>query len=230
MPAYNAEKTISEVWNKIPERYKKQTFLVDDNSRDKTYEVAKKLGIECYKNKQNLGYGGNIKVCLKMALEKGGDILIEMHPDNEYDPASIEAAIEKITKETGMILGNRTQAVETGMYIWKYIPSKILTITDNLILGTHLADLHQGFRVYTRQMLEKIDFNSNSTNYLFSFEIIAQTIFYGFTIDEVAVKTNYSGKKRGASLKNSIIYTLETYRVLFFFIIARLGIRIGIFK
>jgi len=230
MPAYNAEKTVAEVWKKIPSQYKKQTFLIDDCSKDKTYETAKKLGIESYRNKTNLGYGGNLKVCLQKALEKGADIIVEMHPDNEYDPSSIESAVAARSAATGMVLGNRTQAVASGMYIWKYIPSKILTTIDNFILRTHLSDLHQGFRVYTRSMLEKANFKENADNYLFSFEIICQTIYHGFTIKEVPVKTNYTGKKRGASLKNSIMYTLGTFRVLMLFILAKIGIKHRIFK
>ena len=180
MPAYNAEKTVGQVWKKIPEQYKKNTFLIDDNSKDNTFAIAKKLGIESYQNKINLGYGGNLKAGLRKALDKGADSIVEMHPDNEYDPSSITLAIEKITEATGMILGNRINPVASGMYFWKYIPTKLLTAFDNVILKTRLSDLHQGFRVYTRLMLEKVPFENNSNNYLFSFEIITQTIFYEF--------------------------------------------------
>jgi len=224
MPAYNAEKTVGEVWEKIPWKYKKNTFLIDDHSKDNTYTIAKKLDITSYYNRSNLGYGGNLKMGLRKSLDTGADIIVEMHPDNEYDPASIDPAIQTIMEKTGMILGNRINPVATGMYLWKYIPTKLLTAFDNLILGTQLSDLHQGFRVYTRQMLEIIPFEKNANDYLFSFEIIAQTIFYGFTIQEVSVKTNYTGKKRGASLKNSIAYTLDTFSVLKQYILAKAGI------
>ncbi len=223
MPAYHAEKTIAQVWEKIPNKYKENTFLIDDNSADNTFEIAQKLGIECYKNKTNLGYGGNIKTCLAKALKKGGEILIEMHPDGEYDPGSISPAINVLTPKTGMVLGNRTEALQSGMYVWKYIPSKLLTQFDNLILQTKLSDLHQGFRIYTRTMLEKVPFMENSNNYLFSFEIIAQTIYYGFTIEEIPVKTHYSGNKRGASLGNSLRYSIDTFPVLIQFLFAKFG-------
>jgi len=56
MPAYNAGKTLTLVWEKIPEKYKKNTFLIDDNSNDNTYEVSKKLGIESYKNQKTIRF------------------------------------------------------------------------------------------------------------------------------------------------------------------------------
>ena len=53
LPAYNAEKTLQEVWKKIPQKYHKNTFLIDDNSGDDTFTLSKKIGIESYKNTTN---------------------------------------------------------------------------------------------------------------------------------------------------------------------------------
>lgn len=234
MPAYNAEQTVKLVWEKLPPELRKNTFLIDDHSSDNTFETAKKLGIESYQNPKNLGYGGNIKACLLLCLKKEGDIFVEMHPDNEYDPSSIEEAVAHITEKTGMILGNRfdksVDSRRSGMYLWKYIPSKLLTTVDNWILGTKLTDLHQGFRIYTRQMLERVDFTNNADTYIFSFEIIAQTLFYGYQIAEIPVRTHYTGKKRGASLSHSITYTLQTFLVLSEFLLGRIGFPTRLFQ
>lgn len=229
MPAYNAEETLESVWKKIPEKYKKNTFLIDDNSKDNTYDKALSLGIESYKNNVNLGYGGNIKKCLKKALDKKANIIVEMHPDNEYDPQAIEPAVQVVTQQTGMVLGNRSDALKSGMYLWKYIATKILTFIDNFILKIKISDLHQGFRLYTKEFLNKIPFEKNSNNYLFSFEIIAQCVYYKFVVKEINVKTNYTGKKRGASFKNSFVYTLGTFKILILFMLANIGIKKPLF-
>lgn len=234
MPAYNAEKTLEHVYKKIPRDWYNGIILVDDNSKDNTYKEAKRLGIESYRNKKNLGYGGNLKVCLTKAMGKKADIIIEMHPDNEYDPSAIIQAISKVKNGSDFVMGNRFDDLNlfkrNGMPIWKYIPNKILTALDNIVLGTRLSDLHQGFRVYSRQLLSRVNYLNNSNNYLFSFEIIAQAIFHGMIISQVPVKSHYAGKKKGASIKNSIIYALGTFKILLFFLFSKNGFYNKIFQ
>ncbi len=228
MPAYNAAKTIKQLYEKIPHAYKKNIIIIDDCSKDDTYKIAKKLGMEVYQNNINLGYGGNVKTCIQKALQKGADVIVEMHPDGEYDPSAIPIAVKEVEKGADLVLGNRftkeTNPLLHGMRIWKYIPSKILSLIDNAILGTNITDLHQGFRVYTKKGLEKINYLDTANDYLFSFEIIVQTIFAQEKIAQVPVKTRYAGEKRGSSLKDATIYTIKTWKVIFLFLFAKFGV------
>lgn len=231
--AYNASKTLAKFYMEFPREFIKNIILVDDASKDNTFTIAKKLGIKSYRNPVNLGYGGNMKKALHIAMKAGADIIVDIHPDGEYKPSAIPAALTEIEKGAEMVLGNRftsiNQLLKSGMYFWKIIPIKLLNIIDQIVLGIVIDDLHQGFRVYTKKMLEKINFNNNSDDYLFSFEIIAQSAFNKIKISQVSVETNYTGKKRGASLKNSIKYSLGTFKILLLFIIAKLGFRIKLF-
>lgn len=233
LPGFNAAKTIKNVIDKISKEYHDQIILIDDNSEDNTFEIGKKIGLETYRNPFNMGYGGNLKMCLLKALEKGADVIVELHPDGEYDPASISRAVEEINKGADFVLGNRFFSFwapfGTGMPLWKFIPNRVLSLVQGKILGTQIADLHQGFRVYTRRLLEKINFTTNSDNYLFSFEIIAQAKFNKLKITEVPVKCRYTGKKKGASFKNSVLYSLGTFNVLLEFLLAKTGIKNKLF-
>lgn len=232
--AYNAAKTLAKFYHDFPKDLADKIILVDDVSKDNTYSIAKKLGITSYQNPINLGYGGNMKRALNLALEAGADIIIDIHPDGEYKPSAIPNALKEIKNGSDLVLGNRfttlDKPLKSGMYIWKLIPIKLLNYFDQLIFGVNISDFHQGFRVYTRSMLKSINFGVNSNNYLFSFEIIAQAIFRKIKISQVPVETNYTGKKRGASLKNSIKYSLGTFIVLLLFILAKLGFEIELFQ
>lgn len=235
LPAYKASKTLLLFLKKFPENLFEEIILVDDCSPDQTLQIAKKLkGVSVYQTFRNLGYGGNLKMCLSIALEHGADIIMEIHPDNEYETDGVIPAIQKVKEGAKLVLGNRfitdKHILKRGMFIWKYPPILFLNILDNLLLGTHLGDLHQGFRVYTKELLEKINFRSNSNNYLFSFEIIVQTIFRQLLIAEVPVGTNYSGRKRGASFKACVVYSLGTFRVLYLFFLAKKGLLSRIFN
>lgn len=227
MPALDAEKTIEAVVRKIPKGCFDKLILIDDASKDKTYEKSVGLGIESFKNVIRMGYGGNLKLCLLRALAEGADIIVELHPDGEYDSSAIIPAIKKINEGADFILGNRFtslySATLSGMPLWKYIPSRVLSFISGLVLNIKITDLHQGFRVYTKRFLESVDFTLDSNNYLFSFEIIAKAVFRKMKIAEVPVKCKYTGKKRGASLKNSILYSMGVFKVIFYFWLSKLN-------
>lgn len=233
--AYNAEKTLAKFWREFPKQYFDECILVDDVSKDNTFMIAQKLkGLKSYQNSINLGYGGNLKKALAIALSHGADIIVDIHPDGEYKSTAIPPALIKIQKNGfEFIMGNRftnfTNPLKSGMHIWKMLPLLTLSYIDRLILGLKITDFHQGFRVYTRNLLKKVSFEGNSNNYLFSFELIAQSVLNGIKIGEVPVETNYVGKKRGASLINSIKYSLDTFKVLALYLLAKIGFKNKIF-
>jgi glycosyltransferase involved in cell wall biosynthesis len=235
--SYNAEKTLTEFYENFPKELVDEIILIDDCSQDNTFKIAKDLGIKSYQNPKNLGYGGNLKRGISIALEQGADIIIDIHPDGEYNPSVIPIALEKVSNGAEFVLGNRftdeTNPLHSGMFLWKYIGLKILNSVEKLILGrpaTGIDDLHQGFRVYTKKFLGKVNYLRNSDNYLFSFEIVAQAVSKNISIAQVPVKTKYVGSKRGASLKHCIVYTTGTFKILILFILSRLGRRIEIFE
>lgn len=231
--AYNAASTLEKFYHDFPKNLVDEIILVDDASKDNTFNLAKRLEIQSYQNPVNLGYGGNMKKALNLALEAGADIIIDIHPDGEYKPSAIPHALKKIKDGSEFVLGNRFTTLDnplkSGMYFWKWIPIRILNYIDKIILGVDLEDYHQGFRVYTKKMLEKINYQSNSNDYLFSFELITQAVYHHIKITQVPVEVSYTGKKRGAGLKNSIKYSLGTFKVLALFILAKLGFKINIF-
>lgn len=232
--AYNCVHTLKKFYDNFPRYLVDDIILVDDASKDRSFELAKSLGIKAYRNPINLGYGGNLKRTLAIAIKNGGDIFIDIHPDGEYKTNAIPLALERIKKDSKFVLGNRfakiEQPLKSGMYFWKFLPILLMNRIDNLIFGVKIGDFHQGFRVYTRELLEKVSFENNSNNYLFSFELIAQAAERNIRIDEVSVETNYTGKKRGASLKNSIRYSLGTFKVLFLFLLTKVGFENKIFR
>ncbi|MBI5494417.1 MAG: glycosyltransferase family 2 protein [Deltaproteobacteria bacterium] len=232
--AYNAATTLEQFWKDFPRDRVRTAILVDDASRDGTFELAQRLGIQSYRNAVNLGYGGNMKRALSIARELGMDIIIDLHPDGEYDPAAVPLALERMKAGADFVLGNRfrttTAPLQSGMYVWKLLPIVVLNAVARFVLAVPLQDLHQGFRVYSRRLVTELDYEQCSNGYLFSFELIAQAVLAGKRIDQVPVQTRYTGKKRGASLKDSMVYSLGVFRVLALFLLARAGLRTRLFR
>jgi len=215
MPAYNAASTLQATFNDIPPELRKDIILVDDCSKDNTVELAEKLGITVIKHQKNTGYGGNQKTCYKAALERGADIIVMLHPDYQYDARLIPFFIGFLTTGVAdVMLGSRIrtrkETLQAGMPLYKYLSNRMLTITENLILGQNLGDFHSGFRVYTRAVLEKLPYENNSDDFVFDSQFLAQAAYFNFKISDAPVPCRYFEEASSINLPRSMRYGLLT--------------------
>jgi len=97
LPAYNAARTLEATYAEIPRDLVDNVILVDDFSSDRTAAVSRALGIETVVHPVNRGYGGNQKTCYRLALERGADIVVMLHPDYQYTPKLIRAMVSRRT-------------------------------------------------------------------------------------------------------------------------------------
>lgn len=195
MPAYHAGKQVINTFQRIPEEYRKDVIIVDDASTDDTFALASMLPARTYRNENNLGYGGNMKVCFDKGLQTKGDLFVELHADGQYDPGAIPRAMQALAPTDGIVLGSRflrpSDALKHGMPLVKFVVNPLLTAAANMLLGTRLTEFHSGFHVYTRTFLEQVNYRANSDDHLFSFEILLQAMHAGFTISEIPIACSY---------------------------------------
>ena len=214
MPAYNAAKTLRQTYDEVmAQGAVDRIIIVDDASSDETSAIARTLPkTRIYIHMHNRGYGGNQKSCYRLALEEGADIIIMMHPDYQYTPKMIPAMVSMIGNDlyhcvlASRILGG--YAVRGGMPRWKYIANRFLTFTENLLLGAKLSEYHTGFRAFSRELLAQIPWESNSENFVFDNQILAQIHWRGYTIAEVSCPTKYFAEASSINFARSITYGL----------------------
>jgi len=212
MPAYNAAKTLRKTYEEVmAQGIVDLVVLVDDESRDETVSIAKTLpDTLVYTHEKNLGYGGNQKTCYRLALEADGDIIIMVHPDYQYTPKLIPAMASMIGNGLyHCVLGSRIlggYALKGGMPVWKYIANRFLTFTENVLIGAKLSEYHTGFRAFSRELLEKLPLETNSDDFVFDNQILAQIIWCGYTIAEVSCPTKYFAEASSINLFRSIKY------------------------
>jgi glycosyltransferase involved in cell wall biosynthesis len=197
LPAYNAGKTLENIIKSLPIDLEAELILVDDNSSDNTLEIANNLKITVLKHDQNLGYGANQKSCYREALKRGADIVIMVHPDGQYDPRMIRGLLMPLELDIcDMTLGNRIRSrketLKNGMPIIKYILNRLLTITQNIVLGQNLGEFLTGYRAYTRKVLETVNFEKFSNDFVFDSEFLAAAAYFNFRIGDVPVPTIYN--------------------------------------
>ncbi len=229
LPAYNAAKTLEKTYREIPFDLVDEVILCDDASKDSTVETAKKLGINhVIEHQQNKGYGGNQKSLYNKALEIGGDIVIMLHPDYQYTPKLIPAMVNIIGEDLyPVVLGSRILgkgALKGGMPLYKYIANRFLTLTQNLLINYKLSEYHTGYRAFSREVLETINFNENSDDFVFDNEMLSQIVYAGFDIGEVTCPTKYFEEASSINFQRSAKYGLGVLRVSMMHFIQRIGI------
>jgi glycosyltransferase involved in cell wall biosynthesis len=230
MPAYNAAETLERTYRDIPSGAYDEIILVDDNSKDKTAEISRSLGIHTIVHTDNRGYGGNQKTCYTEALKRGADIVIMIHPDYQYDSRLVPYILGFL--EIGIcdiILGSRVrtrkEALDCGMPAYKYIFNRFLTTIENLVLGQNVSDFHTGYRAYTRAVLETIPFLKNSDGFVFDTEFLVQSVYFGFRIGSVPVPVRYFSEASSIDFSNSVVYGMKTLGALVKYVNQNLGIK-----
>jgi glycosyltransferase involved in cell wall biosynthesis len=210
LPAFNAAKTLKMTYEAIPRDVVDDIILVDDFSSDDTYQMAQELGIHCERHPQNRGYGANQKTCYRIALARGADIVVMLHPDYQYEPKLVTAMAAMIASGVyDVCLASRflaQNALRGGMPLYKFVANRFLTAVGNLLLGQHLSEYHTGYRTYSRRVLEAINLEKNSDDFVFDNQILAQVLAKGFSIGEISCPTKYFDEASSINFRSSVVY------------------------
>jgi len=212
MPAFRAAQTIEATWRGLPHDIVDKVLLVDDASQDDTAQIARNLGMDVLVHETNRGYGANQKTCYQAALEDGADIVVMVHPDYQYEPRLATAMAAMVESEVyDIVLGSRITgggALRGGMPWWKYMANRLLTAFQNLLLGAKLSEYHTGYRAYSRAVLEQLNWQNNSDDFVFDNQFLVQGIAAGFRMGEISVPTKYFDEASSINFKRSVQYGL----------------------
>lgn len=236
LPAYNAENTLEKTYNEIPFDIVDEVILTDDKSSDRTLELARQLNIDhIIEHSQNKGYGGNQKSCYNKALEINGDIIIMLHPDYQYTPKLIHSMTYLIANDVyQVVLGSRILgkgAIRGGMPWYKYAANRFLTLWQNILMNQKLSEYHTGYRAFSKNVLQNINYDINSDDFIFDNQMIAQICYKGYDIAEITCPTKYFDEASSINLKRSAEYGLGVMWVSVSYFLHKTGIaKFKIFK
>ncbi len=206
--AYNAERTIEDVLQRIPhelaETYEVEVLIIDDSSRDGTFERSHAVkraadlpfSLHVLFNPVNQGYGGNQKIGYHFAVEQGFDFVALVHGDGQYAPECLPELVKPLADGAAdAVFGSRMmargEALRGGMPYYKFVGNKILSWFENRMLRTNLTEFHSGYRIYSVAALKKVPFHLNTNEFHFDTEIIIQFVFAGLRIRELPIPTYY---------------------------------------
>ncbi len=212
LPAYNAAKTLAQTVSELDRHVVDEVLLVDDFSADETVQLAKDMGIRSFLHDRNYGYGRNQKTCYTEAIKSGADVIVMLHPDYQYSPRLVPAiAAMVVSDEYDVVLGSRILGGSTrsgGMPFYKYVSNRVLTLAENLLLGSKLSEFHTGFRAFSRNVLEQLPIFANSDDFVFDNEMLAQAIYFKFRVGEISCPTRYFPEASSINFRRSVVYGL----------------------
>ncbi|MGO9127392.1 MAG: glycosyltransferase family 2 protein [Terriglobales bacterium] len=227
LPAYNAEKTLRATVGELPDLVD-ACILVDDHSSDRTIDVAKELGLQCFVHDQNYGYGRNQQTCYREALASGADVVIMLHPDYQYTPRLVTAMASMVAFGVyDVVLGSRIiggTALRGGMPLWKYVANRVLTAFENFFLRVKLSEYHTGYRAFSREVLTRLPLLENSDDFVFDNQMLAQCVHFGFRIGEVSCPTKYFEEASSINFSRSVKYGFGVLATTLQFALQKAGV------
>ncbi len=225
--AYNAEKTIEKVLDRIPAELRLPNFevlVIDDSSKDRTFECGLRrevsdcsgMRVTLLRTPSNQGYGGNQKLGYRYAVENGFDVVALLHGDGQYAPEKLPLLLAPFFEEAadavfGSRMLNKADALKGGMPLYKWVGNQVLTAFQNAMLGTGLSEFHSGYRLYSVRALGRIPFERNSNDFHFDTEIILQLHYAGMTIRELPIPTFYGDE---ICHVNGLKYAWDIFRTM----------------
>lgn len=214
IPCYNEENTIKTLLNtifKIKFPINKEIIIIDDgsdiNHGELIEEEIKSKKVKFIRLRQNQGKGVAIRIGLKYAT---GDIFVIQDADLEYYPGDLLKLLNPILNfKANVVYGTRFATKPKEMVKSHYIANKLLTKSTNFFYNVHLSDMETGYKLFTREVLEKIELNARE--FEFEPEITAKIILNGYKIIEIPII--YHTRKKG-SAKINIFDGLEGLLIL----------------
>ncbi|MFH0780836.1 MAG: glycosyltransferase family 2 protein [Pseudomonadota bacterium] len=209
IPAFNEAAVIADVVREVREAGNYSIIVVDDGSRDATYDSAATLpNVIALRHKINRGKGAATKTGIAAANKMSADIIVTIDGDGQHDPTDIEALIEPIrTGKCDVVLGTRPK-VKGEMPVIKIIANKIGNIVTWLLYGIHVSDSQSGFRAYSRFAATIID--TKADKYEYDSKVIREIKNNRLKFTEVPIKVRYTEYSMGKPQKQGFINGIKT--------------------
>jgi glycosyltransferase involved in cell wall biosynthesis len=205
IPAFNEGKVIDEVIKKCL-KFSDQVVVCDDGSTDDTYEIADAAGAHVIRHDVNIGKGEALRTLFKFAIHSKNDIIVTIDGDGQFLPEEIPKLVSDIEeKKSDIVIGYRFDDA-TDMPNYRRFGNKMLDKMANMVTELSVSDTQSGYRAYSKDVIEKLNFNIKGFGA--DVEILIDAANKGFRISEQKVTVIYNTGS-DTSTKNPISHAGE---------------------
>lgn len=214
IPAYNEEPVLASVVAEIRGAGYENILVVDDGSKDATFEIAQKAGVRALRHRLNRGKGAATKTGIEAAKLLGATIVVTMDGDGQHNPEDIEKLVAPIReKKVDVVLGTRLKNPK-GMPWYKVAHNIIGNAIVWYLYGLWVSDSQSGFRAYSCRAAKMID--TTTDRYEYDSEVIREIKKHRFKYHEVPIEVRYTDYSMGKFQKQSFLTGIKTvYRMVF---------------
>jgi len=206
IPTYNEEKVISEMLDKLLKEGYHNILLVNDGSTDATLKIARQKPIQILSHAFNRGVGAATQSGIKLALELGAELIVNIDADCQHDVKDIANLIIPILDgEAEIVLGSRFKSKESGVPLVRRLENRAMNLLTWLLFGLKVSDSQSGFRAFSRKAAKIIKIHGNG--FEACSEIIREIAWYKLRYREVPIHVTYSeySMSKGQSFANGIV-------------------------
>lgn len=203
IPAYNEEEGLPKVIEEIPKDAVDEIIVVDNASTDRTYEIAKILGVKVIRHEKNLGKVASIHTGIKNST---GDIIVLIDADFTYPAEDIPILIQELNKDSDLVSGSRFLGEIEQMSFFNRLGNRILSLIASYFCGMRITDSQSGFRTFRKDFFENI--HPVSKGFEFETEMTIKAAKHGYRIKEIPIKYR---KRVGKSKLNPITDGLKIF-------------------
>ncbi len=210
IPAFNEEGRIGTVLGELIDS-KLPIIVVDDGSKDRTFDEIKRFPVIALHHKINLGKGAALKTGCEAAFKLGAEAILMMDSDGQHLSSDMNKFIKKLEEGYDIVYGSRN--FNKDMPMVRHIGNKIASIMVAVMFGLYISDLLCGFRAFSKNAYQKIKWVS--TGYGVETEIAVLDSKARLRRIEVPIETVYHDNFKGVSILDAfgIFYQLVCWRI-----------------
>ena len=188
IPTYNEAESIVILLNQLA-KVDVDVLVIDDGSPDGTADICRAQGVEVIERAGKAGLGSAYRAGFAIALDRGYENIIEMDADGSHQVSDLILMMAWIGS-ADLLIGSRWVAdgqIRNWSKFREYL-SKAANKYANVVLGLGVADTTAGFRIYSGELLKKMDIQTiASEGYCFQIEMTRRALARGGTIAEVPI-------------------------------------------
>jgi dolichol-phosphate mannosyltransferase len=188
IPTYNEAESIGEILAAL-KPLDCDVLVIDDGSPDGTAQIVRNLGIEVIERAGKQGLGSAYRAGFSLAMDRGYTYIIQMDADGSHQVSDLEKMMEWIGS-ADLLIGSRW-VKDGGIANWskfRVYLSRTANAYANLMLSLGIKDTTSGFRIYSTEILKKMDISTiRSEGYCFQIEMTRRAISRGGSVAEIPI-------------------------------------------
>lgn len=211
IPAFNEGAVIqSTVEPLLAEGYR--IIVVDDCSRDNTWEIVSGLPVVALRHRVNLGQGGAIETGMEYARRHDTEFVVHFDADGQHDPHEITGMLQMLADDKAdIVFGSRflNRADVAAIPLFKRLVLRGGIWVSGFTSGVWLTDTHNGFRALSRKALHALRITENG--YAHATDVMVKVHRAGLRYAEYPTHVRYTdySRMKGQSSWNAINILLD---------------------